>query len=54
MRCSKSSSKGEVYNNAILFQKKKKKTEKNRIVDITLHLKQLEKEQQQQKKNHQN
>ena len=49
MGCRKRSSKGEVYKNTILFQKKKKNTEKHRIVDITLYLKQLEKEQQQQK-----
>ena len=44
MGCSKSSSKREVYNNTILPQKNKKNIKDN----LTLHLKQLEKEQQQQ------
>ena len=43
MRCSKSSSKREVYSNTILPQKKQ---EKHRIDNLTLHLKQLEKEEQ--------
>ena len=47
MRCSKSSSKREIYNNTILLKKK----EKLKIDKLTLHLKQLEKEQQQQKTN---
>ena len=46
MGCSKSSSKREVYSN----QSYLKKQEKHRIDNLTLHLKQLEKEQQQQKK----
>ena len=49
MGCSKSSSKKEVYSNAILPQE----TRKHRIDNLTLHLKQLEKEegeQQQQQK----
>ena len=40
MGCSKSSSKREVYSNTILPQ------EKHRIDNLTLHLKQLEKEEQ--------
>ena len=42
MGCSKSSSKKEVYSNTILPQK----TRKHRIDNLTLHLKQLKKEQQ--------
>ena len=47
--CSKSSSKREVYSNTILPQEK----EKHQLVNLTLHHKQLEKEekQQQQKQN---
>ena len=44
MGCSKNSSKREVYSNTILQQ------EKHQIGNLTFHLKQLEKEQQQQKK----
>ena len=43
MGCSKNSSKREVYSNTILPQKKQ---EKHRIDNLTLHLKQLEKEEQ--------
>ena len=46
MGCSKNSSKREVYSNTIL----PKKQEKHQIDNLTLHLKQLEKEQQQQQK----
>ena len=46
MACSKRSSKREVYSNTILFQEEK---EKHRIDNITLYLKQLEKEQHQKK-----
>ena len=42
MGCSKSSSKREVYSNTILPQKQ----EKSQINNLTLHLKQLEKEEQ--------
>ena len=42
MRCSKSSSKKEVCINIILPQE----TEKHQIDNLTLHLKQLEKEEQ--------
>ena len=45
MGCSKSSSKREVYSNTIIPQEKK-----NWIDKLTLQLKQLEKEEQQQKK----
>ena len=41
MGCSKSSCKREVYNNTILPQE----TRKSQINNLTLHLKQLEKEQ---------
>ena len=47
MGCSKSSSKREVYSNKLLFiaiQSYLKKKEKHRIDNLTLHLKQLEKE----------
>ena len=44
MGCSKSSSKREVYSNTILPQVTRKK--KNRINNLNLHLKQLEKEEQ--------
>ena len=43
MGCSKSSSKREVYSNTILPQETRKISEKN---NLTLHLKQLEKEEQ--------
>ena len=43
MGCSKTSSKREFYSNRILPQE----TKKHQIDDLTLHLKQLEKEQQQ-------
>ena len=43
MGCSKNSSKREVYSNTILQQ------EKHQIGNLNLHLKQLEKEEQQQK-----
>ena len=42
MGCNKSSSKQEVYNNTILPQKQ----EKHQIDNLTLHLKQLEKEEE--------
>ena len=42
MGCSKSSSKREVYSNTVL----PKETRKNRIDNLTLHLKQLEKVEQ--------
>ena len=42
MGCSKSSPKREVYSNTIIPQE----TRKHRIDNLTLHLKQLEKEQQ--------
>ena len=42
MGCSKSSSKREVYSNTILPQE----TRKSQINNLTLHLKQLEKEEQ--------
>ena len=42
MGCSKSTSKREIYSSTILPQKKQ---EKRRIDNLTLHLKQLEKEQ---------
>ena len=42
MRCSKSSSKREVYSNTILPQE----TKKHQIDNLALHLKQLEKEEQ--------
>ena len=42
MGCSKSSSKREVYNNTIYL----KKQETSQIINLTLHLKQLEKEEQ--------
>ena len=42
MGCSKSSSKREVYSNTILPQEKQ---EKHQTDNLTLHLKQLEKEQ---------
>ena len=42
MRCSKSSSKREVYSNTILPQEQ----EKSQINNLTLHLKELEKEEQ--------
>ena len=42
MGCSKSSSKKEVYSHTILPQKQ----EKSQINNLTLHLKQLEKEEQ--------
>jgi len=42
MRCSKSSAKREVYSNASLRQ------ETNQINNLTIYLRQLEKEQQQQ------
>ena len=42
MGCSKSSSKREVYSNTILPQKQ----EKSQINNLTLHLKELEKEEQ--------
>ena len=42
MGCSKSSSKREIYSNTILPQKQ----EKHRIENLTLHLKELEKEEQ--------
>ena len=45
MGCSKRTSKREIYSNTILPQE----TRKHQIDDLTLHLKQLEKEQQQQK-----
>ena len=46
MGCSKSSPKREVYSNTILPQE----TRKTSIDNLTLHLKQLEKEKQQQQK----
>ena len=46
MGCSKSSSKREVYTNTILPQE----TRKHWIDNLTLHLKQLEQEQEQQNK----
>ena len=46
MGCSKSSAKGEVHHNKSLPQE----TRDNQINNLTLHLKQLEKEEQQQKK----
>ena len=46
MGCSKSSSKREVYRKKAYL----KKQEKSQINNLTLHLKQLEKEQQQQQK----
>ena len=48
MECSNSSSKREVYSNTILLQetRKKKKQEKHLIDNLTLQLKQLEKEEQ--------
>ena len=46
MGCSKSNSKREVYSN----QSYLKKQEKHRIDNLTLHLKQLEKEEEEQKK----
>ena len=50
MGCSKCSPKTEVYSNTILLQETKKK---HRIDNLTLHLKQLEKEEQQKKeRNH--
>ena len=54
MGCSKGSSKMEVYSNAILPQETKQTNKrKHQIDNLTLYLKQLEKEeeQQQQKKN---
>ena len=42
MGCSKSSPKSEVYDNTVLPQE----TKKHRIDNLTLHLKQLEKEEQ--------
>ena len=42
MRCSKSRSKGEVYSNTIYLGKQ----EKSQINNLTLHIKQLEKEEQ--------
>ena len=42
MGCNKSSSKKELYHNTILL----KKEEKSQIRNLTLHLKQLEKEEQ--------
>ena len=47
MGCSKCSPKTEVYSNTILLKETKKK---HRIDNLTLHLKQLEKEEQQKKK----
>ena len=46
MRCRKSSNKTEVYRNTILPQE----TRKSEINHLTLHLQQLEKEEQQQPK----
>ena len=50
MECSNSSSKREVYSNTILLQetREKKKQEKHLIDNLTIHLKQLEKEEEQQ------
>ena len=48
MGCSKSSSKREVYRNTILPQE----TRKSQINNLTLHLKQLEKEEQKNPKVH--
>ena len=47
MGCSKSSSKKKLYSNTILPQETRKTSNRH----LTLHLKQLKKEQQQQKKN---
>ena len=46
MGCNKSSSKREIYSNKII----PKETRKTSIDNLTLHLKQLEKEKQQQQK----
>ena len=46
MGCSKSSSKREVYSSTILPQETRKTSDRN----LTLHLKQLEKEEEQQEK----
>ena len=46
MGCSKSSSKREIYSNTIQFQETRKTSDRN----LTLHLKQLEKEEEQQEK----